>query len=465
MAAGDVTLYNTATVDYVNESGFAPGWAASSTSFVAATGGALLAVSKLGDTDFWDDETAVYTIVIRNDGADTAPAITALDTLPIPAVYAGSSTPAADAGWAPASGPPQRLRWSLGPLGIGMTVSVDFTARSGAIGPPTVPLRNRVIVHYGTAWTDAGLDILVRRSRPSVPAGLSAVHGNGAISLAWFPSLDGRAEVSGYRVFRSDDPAVPPGTMVASRVGEWATSWTDSTVEQGRDYCYTVLAYDADGRESPASPAACAATGSAPSRNDIRLVVAIHDGAGRLVKVLLDTKTDREVTGVTAGGGKDYISASAGTGVEVVLSGGKKLLWDTRTDGGGAASSGFYTVVATSVLPDGRRTTATDSFAYVRPYEHLITKALLVPNPASEGVWLSYEVANPLIDLGVKIYNIAGELVYRGTLPGSAESWRWNLRNGQGSRVTSGLYLVVLEANDPPMGRLDRRILKLGIRR
>jgi flagellar hook assembly protein FlgD len=68
-------------------------------------------------------------------------------------------------------------------------------------------------------------------------------------------------------------------------------------------------------------------------------------------------------------------------------------------------------------------------------------------------------------EVEVRIYNIAGELVHRGSASGMARSYRWDLRNRSGTMVTSGLYVVVLEANDPARGAKDRAIMKLAVSR
>ena len=108
---------------------------------------------------------------------------------------------------------------------------------------------------------------------------------------------------------------------------------------------------------------------------------------------------------------------------------------------------------------------STASFAYARPYRDVIEAATLVPNPATESVWLSYRLATTAATIDVRIFNVSGELVFKGAAPGTARSYRWDLRNADGRRVTDGLYVVVLEAVDPVTLARDRRVLKLAVTR
>jgi hypothetical protein len=63
----------------------------------------------------------------------------------------------------------------------------------------------------------------------------------------------------------------------------------------------------------------------------------------------------------------------------------------------------------------------------------------------------------------VKVYDVAGELVYRGEAEGTAVAFRWDLRNRSGDRVAPGLYLVVLDVHDLLNGGRERVIRKLAV--
>jgi len=87
-----------------------------------------------------------------NAGNTTAFNVVVLDTLPgLLSYVAGSAVAPADAGWDPAPGVPQRVRWSIGSIFHGRSVVVRFTARAGATGGSDRIVLNSALVHYTTS--------------------------------------------------------------------------------------------------------------------------------------------------------------------------------------------------------------------------------------------------------------------------------------------------------------------------
>lgn len=85
---------------------------------------------------------------------------------------------------------------------------------------------------------------------PSIPGGLTAVNRTcTSILLSWEKSGD-NVEVKGYQVFRD-------GRKIVSTS---KTSYTNTDLVPGREYTYTIKAYDAAGNVSESSTALCAAT-------------------------------------------------------------------------------------------------------------------------------------------------------------------------------------------------------------
>lgn len=73
------------------------------------------------------------------------------------------------------------------------------------------------------------------------------------IDLAWDASTD-VGKVAGYNIYRN-------GTKITSCS---TTTYSDRTLSQNTNYCYTVAAYDTSGAESLKSNKVCAKTGIAP---------------------------------------------------------------------------------------------------------------------------------------------------------------------------------------------------------
>jgi hypothetical protein len=75
-------------------------------------------------------------------------------------------------------------------------------------------------------------------------------------------------------------------------------------------------------------------------------------------------------------------------------------------------------------------------------------------------IWARTHVAGAQVR--VKVYTLAGELVAKLDF-GSADRLTWNITNAGGERLASGVYLVVVVANDPVSGQSERQILKLAV--
>ena len=249
------------------------------------------------------------------------------------------------------------------------------------------------------------------------------------------------------------------------------TAYGDPAPAPGVTWYYVVRATDGALTGPASNQAAAAVPGTIvspppppPAGGPIRLVVTVYDVSGRAVRTVTDRMVAANVSlaAVEAGGG----AAAATPGAIVfVLSDGTRLVWDGREEGGAPVPNGMYTVRVTDRQPDGRELVTTASFAYARPFQDVIEAAMLVPNPATETVWLSYRLASTAATVDIRIYNVAGELVFRGRASGTTRSYPWDLRNAAGQRVTDGLYVVVLEATDPLTLSRDRQVLKLAVTR
>lgn len=110
---------------------------------------------------------------------------------------------------------------------------------------------------------------------PAVPTGLSAVSGDGVVSLSW--TANPETDLATYRVLR--------GGAVIATVTEPGTTFSDGSVTNGTAYAYTLQAVDTHGNASAASaPPVSAAprdltppatpTGLAATRGDTRVVLS-----------------------------------------------------------------------------------------------------------------------------------------------------------------------------------------------
>lgn len=238
-----------------------------------------------------------------------------LDTVP-PAAVSGLSAAApapnqVDLAWAPpADAAGYRVRrdgvevanvtgtvWS--DLGVGASSSHNYTVVAYDAAGNQAPASNTA-----TATTPAAPDT----TSPTTPSGLTATPaGTSQVNLAWTASTD-NVGVVGYRLYRN-------GSLVATVA---ATAWSDTGLAAGTTYSWWVVAYDAAGNTSPASPTVSATTSSAQ-------VAPTGTAAGRVTS---------RATGAPL------------ASVKVAVSGTKKT-WTTDSTGAysvGGLSPGTYTL-------------------------------------------------------------------------------------------------------------------------
>ena len=106
---------------------------------------------------------------------------------------------------------------------------------------------------------------------PAAPGGLSALAGDGAVSLSWTaPAFDGGSQVTSYKLYRS----TAPGSEVLLPTPTITTpNYTDTSASNGTTYYYKVSALNANGEsplsnEANATPAAAVAPTSLPAPLD-----------------------------------------------------------------------------------------------------------------------------------------------------------------------------------------------------
>jgi hypothetical protein len=104
---------------------------------------------------------------------------------------------------------------------------------------------------------------------PNPPTGLSAIAGNGQVTLAWTASTGSTS----YNIYRSTSQG-SQGTNIGANT---TASYTDTTVINGTTYYYEVTAANASG-ESPASTQSSAVTPAIPVSNGLAAALATKLG-------------------------------------------------------------------------------------------------------------------------------------------------------------------------------------------
>jgi fibronectin type 3 domain-containing protein len=83
------------------------------------------------------------------------------------------------------------------------------------------------------------------RAAPDSPAAQAKPH---SVTLTWDASV---SPVSGYRVYRATSETSPPVALAVTPAD--TTQYTDTSVEPGKTYFYTVTSFDSVDRESVSS--------------------------------------------------------------------------------------------------------------------------------------------------------------------------------------------------------------------
>jgi flagellar hook assembly protein FlgD len=142
------------------------------------------------------------------------------------------------------------------------------------------------------------------------------------------------------------------------------------------------------------------------------------------------------------------------------------LIWDGKNDQGIAVTSGNYEIQVTVVTADGKSIRASKSVLILREDSEIISDIKIVPNPFVSGKKTnSVEIkwkTNSDGNVTVYIYNIAGDLVRK--IEGSLEtkSIKWDLKTSTGTKVSTGNYIIVVNAKSKE-GYLDRKVEKLTL--
>jgi chitodextrinase len=146
----------------------------------------------------------------------------------------------------------------------------------------------------GSSFTDSGSDTCHGTGSgdttpPTAPANLAATAPtSGRVDLSWTGSSD-NVGVTGYKVFRG-------GAEIATATG---TSYSDTSVQGGTQYSYTVKAYDAAGNPSDASNTATVTTPAAPDTSPPSAPSGLSATASSSTQIDLSWTASNDNVGVT----------------------------------------------------------------------------------------------------------------------------------------------------------------------
>lgn len=351
--AAALDVVNTASVSFVNEAGVAQSPAAGSAAFTLdATAPVLVLAKEASTTDFYHGQDTVFTLTVVNAGDGTAFNVVLLDTLPgLLGFVSGTATPGADSGWDPATGPPERLRWSVGTLAPGASSSVRFTARGADPGGGDQLVLNSAIAHYTTSTGLArppAEDFVVVRVRAGEPpvndirliveifdstGRLVAVLNDEMVAavVALRSLAEGRSDV------RVRTGGFVPVELTSGKVLKWDTRDLDGVPVSSGFYTVRVTSVLSDGRAN-----VCSATFALSRLQDDVIVSAnVVPNPSREVAWLVCSLASPGVVVEV----KVYNVAGELVRSEAMGPGMRSCRWDLRNSAGLRVANGLYVVV------------------------------------------------------------------------------------------------------------------------
>jgi len=153
---------------------------------------------------------------------------------------------------------------------VTMTSFTDLTASAGTTYYYTVKAVNAV----GSSAASAPVSIMVGRTVPGTPIGLTAVGSDGVVTLTWIAPANGGSVITGYNIYRS---TVPGSEKLLVTLGT-GTSFTDNGLTNGRTYYYRVSAVNSVGEGALGSEVSAVPAQTAVVPGNFTLTATVADG-------------------------------------------------------------------------------------------------------------------------------------------------------------------------------------------
>lgn len=143
------------------------------------------------------------------------------------------------------------------------------------------------------------------------------------------------------------------------------------------------------------------------------------------------------------------------------------VVWDATDDDGRVVPNGFYHAVLTQALTGGGFIVLNRAI-YASPYSHTAQVQLVAyPNLLYSGGTIQVTASVEGVPANgrglVKVYAMNGERVK--DLDLSNGQGVWDLTNGKGETVASGLYFISLDVMDPVTGAEANKTVKVVVLR
>jgi len=177
--------------------------------------------------------------------------------------------------------------------------------------------------------------------------------------------------------------------------------------------------------------------------------LSIYNTAGEVVRRIekekaRDVRIDLSV--------EDVIYIGEGKKIEIEYGNGAYMEWDGKNSEGRLVDSGIYELQIEVKTKEGYSVMATKTVTILKGKEdNILGDVKICPNPFDNKRGSTIRIEWTNIEKGevnIKIYNIAGELIKKISGKKEKGSVSWNITTPEGKKVTSGIYLVIIEGKD-----------------
>lgn len=202
--------------------------------------------------------------------------------------------------------------------------------------------------------------------------------------------------------------------------------------------------------------------------------VSIYNGAGEIVSRIETPLVSGTV--IDLSGLEDILFVGAGAAIPIKYgNAGQAVNWDGKNLDGKLVSNGVYEIVIEQKDGSGYKTAAAKTVTVLSEQGDSVLAdptGKLFPKTYPNPVITDGSVLNPTVaidwyaaapgEIVIKIYNIAGELVRRLDGDLNVKPVLWDLKEQSGQSVSSGLFLIVMQAKADD-GRRETVSTKLAV--
>ena len=192
----------------------------------------------------------------------------------------------------------------------------------------------------------------------------------------------------------------------------------------------------------------------------------IYNSAGELVRTIYSPNPPGN--NISLGVSDVVLVGKDNAAVQVEYAPGQIISWDGNNSDGRTVDSGVYEMKVEIATASGYQVVATKSVTVLNAGKAgVISGEKIFPNPV---VFANGGTASATIQwaaagqgrMTVTIYNMAGELVRKFDTSLVPSQLSWDMTTGSGQPVTSGLYVIVMQAKKNT-GEIEIKVMKMSV--